>query len=218
MNFRAFKKLIEPFPLFSLSLLENLPGATKTLRVQLSLWKKKGWIDSLRRGLYILGREERKQKPSLFFLANQIYIPSYVSLESALSFHGLIPEYVPTITSISVRKTIQFKNELGLFIYQHISSKAFDGFEIVKESQNLTSLMATPEKAIVDFIYLNLKHFKLNKPSIFEESYRFQYCESLKPKYLRLYANKFESLKLTAVIELFITEMISNKKHLKRKT
>lgn len=211
MKFKTFKKQIADFPLFSSSVLENLPGATKTLPVQLALWKKKGWILSLRRGLYVLGKEERKLDPPLFYLANQIYIPSYVSLESALAFYGLIPEYVATTTSVAVRKTNRFENDFGVFTYQHISSKAFDGFESVKEAQNLTALIATPEKAVVDFFYLNLVRFKINDSAIFEESYRFQNCQKLHPKQLRLYAQKFNSKKLTAIIELFIKNMISKK-------
>lgn len=212
MKFKAFKKQIESIPVISSSLLENLPGATKTLRVQLSLWKKKGWLHSLRRGLYVLGRNERKLEPPLFYLANQIYIPSYVSLESALAFYGLIPEYVAAITSVTVRKTNRFENEFGSFSYQHIASKAYDGFETVKEAQNLTALVATSEKAVVDFIYLNLFRFKIDDPAVFEESYRFQNCETLRPKWLRFYTQKFKSIKLSAVIELFIKNMISNKK------
>jgi len=70
----------------------------------------------LKRGLYVLNKHDRKINPSLKLLANQFYFPSYVSMEYARNFYGLIPERVYQITSVSTRKTARFKNDLGEFV------------------------------------------------------------------------------------------------------
>lgn len=87
------------------------------------------------------------------FIAKEIYSPSYVSLEYALSIYGLIPERVVDVTSVTTKKPIEFKNKLGVFIYQHIKENCFTGF-IEKEDENgLVYFIATPEKAVADFLY-----------------------------------------------------------------
>ena len=204
MNFNTFKKKVVPFSAFSTSLLSALTDRPDILRVQLSGWKQKGFVVQLRRGLYTLGPGERELEPPLFFLANQIFIPSYVSMESALVYYGLIPEFVAATTSITTRATRRFRNDFGLFTYQHLSVKCYAGFQSVRESESFSFLLAMPEKAVVDFIYLNLEKFTTRDADVFTDSYRFQNCASLKPKKLRDYAYCFTSRKLNAVIELFI--------------
>ena len=208
MKYQNFKQKTKSLPLFSTSMLSSLVKNYDVLKVQLSMWKKKGLISALRKGLYVLSREERQIEPSLFYLANQIFIPSYVSLESALAYYNLIPEFVAAITSITVRKTCKFKNEFGLFTYQHVMPECYTGFEIVQESQKIKVLMALPEKAVVDFLYLNLSKFSVLDHLIFTESYRFQNCEKLNKRKIRNYAKLFKSKKLISVSELFIKEII----------
>ena len=196
--------------MFSTSLLGALTDQEGTLRVQVSIWKKKGLIRSLRKGLYILSPEERHWEPSLFYLANQIFSPSYVSLESALAYHGLIPEFVATTTSVTVRKTCRFENDFGVFTYQRVIPNGFDGFESIRESEKVSALVATPEKAVVDFLYLrvNLAQFKKPDRRIFSESYRFQNCEGLNRSKLRAYAKRFGSKRILLAVESFIEEVL----------
>jgi predicted transcriptional regulator of viral defense system len=190
--------------LFWAANLGTLTDEVDTLRVQLSHWKKKGWISSLKRGLYVLGPEERVVEPSLFYLANQIYLPSYVSLESALAFHDLIPEFVGGTTSVTPRKTARFENVFGVFTYQTIDSKVYEGFESQKDPQGLTTLVARPEKALVDFFYLNLSDFDPRNPRLFYDSYRLQNLENLDRKRLREFTERFETKKLSAVVDTFL--------------
>lgn len=204
MNFRTFKKKVAPFPIFATSMLGALTDRPDILKVQLTGWKHKGLVTQLRRGLYTLGSGERELEPALSFLANQIFIPSYVSMESALAYYGLIPEFVAATTSITTRATRRFQNEYGLFTYQHLDVKAYTGFRSVRESEAISFLLAVPEKAVVDFIYLNLEKFSTKNAAIFTDSYRFQNCASLKAKKLRDFAYCFTSGKLNAVVELFI--------------
>jgi len=77
----------------------------------------------IKRGLYYLGAKYRRQPLNLFFLAGRLYGPSYISLESALAYHGLIPESVPTITSACFHRSQEFKTPLGYFIYTRIPSR-----------------------------------------------------------------------------------------------
>ena len=208
MQYKAFKQKIKSLPLFSSSMLSSLTKNDDTLKVQLSIWKKKGLISSLRKGLYVLGSEEREIEPSPFYLANQIFIPSYVSMESALAYYGLIPEFIAATTSVTVRKTCKFKNEFGLFTYQHVISPGYTGFEVIQETQNIKVLIAIPEKAIVDFLYLNLSKFSVSDILPFTRSYRFQNCEKLSKRKIRNYAQLFRSKKLIAISESFINEVV----------
>lgn len=207
MKYNELKQKIKHLPVFTSSMLKA-SGETSTLKVQLSQWKKKGLISQLRRGLYTLCKEEREIEPTHFFLANQIFIPSYVSLESALAFYGLIPEFVASTTSITARKTCKFKNEFGIFTYQHIKKEGYDGFISIQEKDNINILIATPEKAVVDFVYLNLERFNLQDISVFTESYRFQNYERLSKKKIRRYAINLQSRKLILVLELFIKQVL----------
>ena len=208
MKYTAFKEQVRPLPLISSGTLAQLSSNAGTLKVQLSQWKKKGLISSLRKGLYVLNKHDRSVEPSSFYLANQIFIPSYVSLESALAYYGLIPEFVSSITSITVRKTCTFKNEFGVFNYRHVKPAAYTGFVSVQESQKMSVLMALPEKAVVDFMYLNLSDFDAKDEEIFEQSYRFQNCENLDSKKLKAYANYFNTRKLKDIVETFIKTVI----------
>ena len=211
MKYSDFKHKIQSLPVFSASMLGALTTEPNMLRVQLSGWKKKGLVQSLKKGLYVLSPEERKIEPSHLYLANQMFIPSYVSLESALSYYDMIPEAVYTTTSVTTRKTCRFTNEFGVFKYQHIASEAYGGFERIQEPGGLPILMAAPEKAIVDFIYLNLSRFDAKDGLIFSESYRFQNYENLSKVSLRKFADRFGSKKLSSVIELFIAVCVSQK-------
>lgn len=208
MKYSTFKQKIKSLPVFSTGLLSSLTDDTDTLKVQLTNWKKKELIVSLRKGLYVLGKEEREIEPSMFYLANQIFIPSYVSLESALAFYGLIPEFVAQVTSITVRKTSKFKNSFGVFSYQHLQSKCHTGYKAIKDENSLNVLIAEPEKAVIDFLYLNLSKFDRSRKDIFEESYRFQNCNKLNRRKMKSMSNLFESKKLNTICNLFMEEMI----------
>lgn len=207
MKYLTFKHKIEQFPVFSSGLISSLVEDTNTLKVQLADWKKKGLVTQPRKGLYVLGKEYRKIEPSLFYLANQMYIPSYISLESALGFYGLIPEFVAQTTSVTPRNTSEFQNEFGSFSYQHLKRECFSGFTALKDENGFSILIASPEKAIVDFLYFNLSNLNSLEHDIFEESYRFQNCNKLNKDKIKLFAKLFKSKKLSSICDLFIKEV-----------
>lgn len=203
MKYKVFKDKISAFPIFSASQISSLTSNVQVLRNQLVFWKKQGLVIKLKKGLYILNEEDRKTNPSRAFIANQLVSPSYVSTEYALSFYGLIPEKTEDVTSVTTKKTAVIKNSLGVFRYQHLQPRCFIGFKQFEEREGLPFFMATPEKALVDFFYLNLSRFKAAAPDIFHLSYRFQNMQDLNKKRLRGLAKIFRSQKLEKVVDSF---------------
>jgi hypothetical protein len=130
---------------------------------QLSLWVKKGYLLKLKNGIYAFSREkDRLQGEAIAFLLCQ---PSYLSLESALAWYGFIPEIVYAYTSVTARITRTFENDWGRFIYRHMKSELFWGYVEVKTEYG-PYLLAEPEKALLDYIYLNLA--RINNENDFE--------------------------------------------------
>jgi len=125
-------------------------------RNNLRRWEKQGKLIRLRQGFYTFPTvTEHGDAP--FYFANKIYAPSYISLESALSFHGIIPEGVIQITSVTARKTKIFQNNLGSYIYRSIKPDLMFGYTIQQStlSHRWSIMMASPEKALLDYLYLN---------------------------------------------------------------
>lgn len=117
-----------------------------------------GKLLHIRRGLYCIA--ERPEKCHPFEIAQLIYGPSYISYESALSFHQLIPEAVYTITSACIKRSKQFHTPLGVFNYLRLPEENFfTGVDLVVE-QGHSFFMATPWKAICDYIYSYKKEWK----------------------------------------------------------
>ena len=119
-----------------------------------------GKLIRIRRGLYwVPSTTGSPEKPHPFELAQCIYYPSYISLESALSFHGLIPEAVYVITSVCTKRSKTFHTPLGHFSYQHLPPENFYiEVELVKKDQ-FQFLIAKPWKAICDYIYCYKKEW-----------------------------------------------------------
>jgi predicted transcriptional regulator of viral defense system len=122
-------------------------------RNNLTYWQKKGWLIYLRNGFYAFP-EFKHDINSQYFVANKIYRPSYVSLQSALSYYEIIPESVVQITNITTLKTKSFENDFGQFYYKSIKSDFYFGYLPIPISRNKEILIAEPEKAILDFLYL----------------------------------------------------------------
>lgn len=122
-------------------------------RQQLSDWQERGWIRPVAGGYYILADREINEG-FLFMLANKIYEPSYVSLESALAYYSVIPETVMGVSSVSSRKTRQLDSKWGSFRYRKIKAEYLNGYKVVKEG-GVKYLMARLEKAVLDYLYLN---------------------------------------------------------------
>ncbi|MDD4013239.1 MAG: hypothetical protein PHW14_03505 [Candidatus Omnitrophica bacterium] len=150
MNYIEFRKKLGDFTVFSVADIRQADADFH--RRRLNEWQDKGYILKVIRGYYVFTEKPLSEK-SLFEIANRIYSPSYVSFETALSYHGLIPESVYGITSASTRKTSRFDTEIGAFIYRTIRPKLYFGFEYVGNGSRYLK-MASPEKAILDLLYI----------------------------------------------------------------
>jgi hypothetical protein len=117
---------------------------------------RQGQIIRVKKGLYIFGSDYRKRPYSREILANLIYGPSYISLEYALSYYGLIPERVEALTSITTGRSRSFNTPVGLFTYRMIPLHAFqEGMARIELEDGGAFLIATPEKALVDKVFID---------------------------------------------------------------
>ena len=105
----------------------------------------------IKRGLYVLNPKRTGRPLSLPLIANILYGPSYVSLDFALSYYGLIPEAVYEITSVTTGRAKTYDTPVGRFSYEHASLKSYPlGIASVANESGHFFLMATPEKALCD--------------------------------------------------------------------
>jgi len=143
-------------PLFETGLL--LVGDVNRADVmrQLSRWVAAGKLVQLRRGLYAFAGSQMRglRTPGSYEIANRLVPGSYVSLNSVLAGVGLIPEYVPVTTSITTGRPARYVTPLGTFVYRHVNPAMFWGFESVELAPGVRTFAATPEKALVDLLYL----------------------------------------------------------------
>ncbi|MFC1628692.1 hypothetical protein ACFL3H_06215 [Gemmatimonadota bacterium] len=121
---------------------------------QLSRWVKAGKLLQLRRGLYAIAPPYASHKPHPFTVAGRLIWPSYVSLQSALAWHGLIPEDVPVCTSITTRRPGAHRTPLGVFQFRHVKTEFFWGYKETWFDHGQTAFVARPEKALLDLCYL----------------------------------------------------------------
>lgn len=125
-----------------------------------------GEILHLRRGLYMLANKYQRGPCNLHEIAQKIYGPSYVSLESALAYHGWIPEAVYAVTSASIKRSIRIETPLGVFNYNRIpSNKFFVGVQRITSGKSVF-LMASPWRALADYVYVYKKKWRSLKPLV----------------------------------------------------
>ena len=165
--------------------------------VQLDRWVKAGKLIQLRRGLYILNGPYRKVSIEIPYLASFLYKPSYISLEYALSYYGLIPEGVPNVTSVTTRRTAEFSNSLGVFIYRHIKKELFWGYHPITMAGQI-AFHAFPEKALLDTLYFESR--RVNR--LFLEGLRLQNVDVIDLKQLNKFAGRFKSPRIRKAVEV----------------
>lgn len=154
MKWHELLSLLGDEPVFSSSILRAGNISHDEIKVQLARWVKSGKLIQLRRGLYTLSAPYRKTEPHPFLIANRFKKASYVSLQSALSYHGLIPEYVPQVTSVTAGRPEFLQTPAGSFIFKHIRKEFFLGFRSEEVQPAQYAFIATPEKALLDLVYL----------------------------------------------------------------
>ncbi len=186
------EKIIENVPsdVFSDTTLKQLVKGSNASRYGLVKRAiQSGQIVHLRRGLYALSDKFRRKPFNLYEIAQKIYGPSYVSCESALAHHGWIPEAVYTITNISSKRSVEFKTQVGIFSYFHISSNSFLAGVRRVESEAGAFLMATPWRALLDYMYIHKKKWLSLEPLIND---------------LRIDEDKFQNVDFRVLEELYL--------------
>jgi hypothetical protein len=114
---------------------------------------KKGELTTVKKGLYVAGPRISITKPEPFLVANHLRGPSYLSLDAALSYWGLIPERVYEITSMTTKTSKSYKTPLGRFRYFHAPLPYYSfGIKSVELTPRQVVLIASPEKALCDKI------------------------------------------------------------------
>lgn len=151
MKFIELKQALRPMAIFSLNDIRKVEPSF--YRTRLNEWQDKGYIKKIVREYYLFSDVDIDE-PLIFSIANRIYGPSYISFESALSFHQLIPESVYAITSATTRRTYRFETPVGEFRYRKIKPGLFWGYRVIRIA-NRNFRIAAPEKALLDFFYLN---------------------------------------------------------------
>ncbi len=134
------------------ALLDALSGYSKP-RDRITRLLAAGAIVRVKKGLYCFGESVRRGPVIREHLANLIYGPSYISLDYALAYHGLIPERVERITSVTTRRSREFTTPFGVFSYRMLSVTRYASGAVIGEAAGTPFLIATPEKALADKVW-----------------------------------------------------------------
>jgi len=154
MKWESLVALVGGEPVFPTALLLAGDVSPRQVRLQLSRWVKSGRLIQLRRGLYALAPVWRRVQPHPFLAANAMQHGSYVSLQSALAFHGVIPEHVPVVTSTGPGRPETVCNPLGTFQFNHVAETLLFGYARLEVAPRQFAFVASAEKALLDLVHL----------------------------------------------------------------
>ena len=134
------------------ALLQCLSGYAKP-RDKIKRLLDAGDVIRVKKGLYVFGAPFRRRPVTRELLANLIYGPSYISLDYALAWHGLIPERVTTVTSVAIGRSRDFITPFGTFSYRSLSEARYAAGVLLEHCENDSFLLASPEKALADKVW-----------------------------------------------------------------
>jgi len=172
---------------FSLDNFQKITGLSyDASRAILQRYKKKELVVNPKKGFYFF----KDYAPSVYEIANKIYFPSYISMETVLSKKGIIPETVYSIISVTSKSTRIFVFQNIKYRYHKIKQSGYTGYY---KDENY--LVADKEKAVADYLYfvaLGLKQLnqRLN-------------LKNIDKKKLRKYGEMFENSKLMDLINKY---------------
>ena len=192
MRLKRLVEIVGDEPVFETSLLLAGDVDPADLRKQLSRWTSSGLLYQLRRGLYALAPPLQKIKPHPFLVANHLVRASYVSGQSALAHYALIPEHVPAVTSVTTARPGRWDTPLGRYESRHVRPDLFFGYQQLALSQGQRAYVATPEKALLDLIYLQAGGDSLS----YLNELRLRNLDRLNPEELARHAKRTGSPKL----------------------
>ncbi len=161
-----------------------------------------GDIVRIRRGLYCLNSNLQRTPINELGLAQIVYGPSYISMETALRFYNWIPEAVYSITSVSINKAKDFKTPLGLYHYKRVPQKVFySGVERVIDDYGNVILIASPLKALCDYVYAHKKEWKSLKPLIVSLRVEYEDLRKITAKDFLQLENTYRSQRVNIFIK-----------------
>ena len=178
MKWKSLLSIVSTEPVFSSALLMSGDVSPGAIQKQLARWVKAGKLIQVRRGLYTLAEPYQKVSPHPFLVANRLKGASYVSLQSALAYHGTIPEYVPVVTSVTTGRPGTMNTTLGNFLFKHIKKPLFSGYRELEVEKGQRAFVATPEKSLLDLVYLT------------PQADRWEYLEELRLQNLNVLSKK----------------------------
>jgi predicted transcriptional regulator of viral defense system len=184
-------------PLFNSSVLITGPVNSVDIGRQLSRWVSNGRLIQIRKGLYMLSDTYRKKTPHPFLVANTMKRASYISLQSALAHYGLIPEYVPSVTSVTTGRPETVSSSIGNYIFKHIKIALFYSYKKIELGEGQSAFVASPEKALLDLLYLTPGSNNLS----YQKELRLQNLETLDLVQLTHLAQESKSQKLVRAIK-----------------
>ena len=200
MRLDAALDLLGSLPFFDLATVAQLTEEPHgSLVNQMHRWSRAGKLVPLRRGMYAFADRYRRVPVSPASLANALYSPSYLSGLWALAFHGLIPEAVPSYTSVTTRTPRRFDNPFGAFVYHAIKRDFFFGYRTVSIA-GAEVVIATPEKALLDLFHLNSGEW--DRPRMVEM--RFQQGEGIDRRRLREYAQRMGKPRILRAVQVWL--------------
>ncbi len=186
MKFDHLIRLVGGEPVFETGLLLAGEVDPYDVRRQLSRWTRAGRVVQLRRGLYALAPPWRKVEPHPFLVANRLVPGSYVSRHAALAYYGLIPEHVPTVTSVGSGHPGCWDTPLGSFEYRHVKRGLLFGYRSVVLGGDQRAYVASPAKALLDLIHLE----PLADRATYLRELRLQNLDRLDLEELRCFADR----------------------------
>lgn len=174
-------------------LLEDCFSNFKSPKKKIFDLKKKGYLQQIKRGQYFNLKSKFLESTPYEIIANSLYFPSYVSMEWALQFYGLIMDRVSTVTSVTLLRSKNFKTPYSPFSYTHITKKRYPVGYVTKFNKAGDSfLIARPEKALIDYVNMRAKNLTIKNDDdiqdFLESDLRLDLREFLK-------ATKFEDIK-----------------------
>jgi len=135
-----------------------------------------GEIIRLKPGLFLLAPEFRKTHPHPFVIAVLLHSPSHISLESALAHHGLIPEAVYEIASVTSARSRSFTTPVGVFSFTRVPAvNPQAGVRAQNINGRSWAFIASPVRAIADLLYMRKEvTWEQDGPAFLTDSMRIE--------------------------------------------
>lgn len=203
MKYSELLDIVGDEPVFGTGLLLAGVGDVPALQRQLAVWVRAGRLVRVRKGLYTLPRPHRKVDPDPFVVSNRLLAPSYVSLESALHFHEMIPDVVQGVTAVTSGRVAEYETPLGRYLFHHVKQERFWGAEVAGVARGQQALVASPEKALIDLLYLTSGS---DEPAYVKEL-RLQNASRIDREVLGQMVERFGSRKVERATRLALEEL-----------